>query len=88
MQKTGFKSLLRSGIELQVAQGLQANFQLDIGAVNETVNVNDAAPLLDTNSNVLGGVVSAEKVENIPMKGRNASGLMFLTPGVRVPRSR
>ena len=54
--------------------------------MTETINVADTAPLLDTNSNVLGGVVSSDKFENIPLKGRNSSGMMFLTPGVRVPR--
>ena len=85
LQKAGFKSVTRSGIELQVAQGLRANFQLDLGAVTETISVGDSAPLLETDSNVLGGVVSTDKFENIPLKGRNSSAMMLLTPGVRLP---
>ena len=45
------------------------------------------APLLDTTTNVIGAVVSRDKVENLPLKGRNASVFLELTPGVRLHRS-
>ena len=82
----GFQPIRRSGIRLQVAQAAQLNFQLEVGTLNETVTVVQTAPLLDASTNAMGGVVSADKIENLPIKGRNSNAFMVLAPGVRVPR--
>ena len=82
----GFRPLSRSGIRLQVAQAAQLNFQMEVGALTETVTVVQTAPLLDTSTNAMGGVVTSDKIENLPVKGRNSNAFMMLAPGVRVPR--
>lgn len=84
--KTGFRTTSRGGITLAVAQAVQLNLQLEVGAVSETVNVTATAPLLDASSNVIGGVLTTEKIENEPVKGRNSNAFMLLEPGARVPR--
>ena len=63
------------------------NFELEVGAVTETMDVTDTAPLLDTGTAAMGGVVAPDKVENLPMKGRNSMAFMLLIPGVRVTRA-
>ena len=82
----GFQPIRRSGIQLQVAQAAQLNFQLEVGTLNETVTVVQTAPLLDASTNAMGGVVSAKPIENLLFKGRNSNAFMVLAPGVRVPR--
>ena len=82
----GFQPIRRSGIQLQVAQAAQLNFQLEVGTLNETVTVVQTAPLLDASTNAMGGVVSTDQIENLPVKGRNSNAFMVLAPGVRVPR--
>ena len=82
----GFRPLSRSGIRLQVAQAAQLNFQMEVGALTETVTVVQTAPLLDTSTNAMGGVVTTDQIENLPVKGRNSNAFMMLAPGVRVPR--
>ena len=82
----GFQPIRRSGIRLQVAQAAQLNFQLEVGTLNETVTVVQTVPLLDASTNAMGGVVSADQIENLPIKGRNSNAFMVLAPGVRVPR--
>src|SRR5438093_913648 len=86
VEKDGFRPMSRTGIRLQVAQAVQLNFQLELGSVVESVNVVATAPLLDASTNAIGGVVTSEKIENLPMKGRNSNAFMMLEPGVRMPR--
>lgn len=86
VQRRGFRAINRSGIVLQVAQAAKLDFHLELGAITESVNVADAAPLLDASTNAIGGVVASDKIENAPMKGRNSIAFMMLEPGVRMPR--
>ena len=83
----GFKAISRSGIRLDVAQTARLYFALEVGATTDSVVVTDDAPLLDTGTNAIGGLVAADKVENLPIKGRNSSAFMMLVPGVRATRA-
>src|SRR5260370_783701 len=48
LDKDGFKSVVKSGIELHVQDVASINFELQIGSVNETVTVRGGAPLINT----------------------------------------
>src|SRR5258707_9308115 len=50
IDKDGFKSIVKSGIELHVQDVASINFELQIGSVNETVTVTAGAPLVNTQS--------------------------------------
>jgi hypothetical protein len=82
----GFRPVSRTGIKLAVAQTAALDFALEIGATTESITVTDTAPLLDAGSNAIGGLVSPEKVEDLPMLGRNSNALVTLVPGVRATR--
>jgi hypothetical protein len=82
----GFRPLSRAGILLQVAQTATVNFELQVGSNVETVSVTEEAPLLDTSTDAIGGVVAPAQVENLPMLGRNSNSLMVLEPGVVATR--
>jgi hypothetical protein len=84
--RESLRSISRSGIGLQVAQAVALDFHMEVGGITETINVADTAPLLDASTNAIGGVVSSDKIENSPMKGRNSVAFMMLEPGVRMPR--
>src|ERR1700722_11426042 len=45
IDKDGFKSIVKSGIELHVQDVASINFELQIGSVEETVTVEAGAPL-------------------------------------------
>ena len=87
IEAPGFKTVERSPVTLVVAQTAQLNFGLELGTSSQSVSVTDTAPLLDTSSGAIGGVVTPEKVENLPMLGRNSNALMTLVPGVRATRA-
>src|SRR5689334_14454370 len=86
VQAPGFRTVSRSGIQLEVAQTAQLDFALEVGSAAQSVTVNDTAPLLDASSSAIGGLVTSEKVEDLPMLGRNSNALVTLVPGVRATR--
>jgi outer membrane receptor protein involved in Fe transport len=57
-----------------------------VGALTETVEVQGVTPLLDTQSAVVGTVVSQAEVSNLPLAIRNWDDLLFTLPGVQGDR--
>lgn len=78
----GFKSEARSGIRVDVNQNVAADFEMQVGASSETVNVTAAAPLLATQDAVTGQVVDRKFINDLPLNGRDVWNLAFLAPGV------
>ena len=82
VQAQGFRPQEQTGMVLAVDQQTTLNFTLSPGAVTTAVEVNTAAPLLDTGSPTLGTEVTNEYIKEIPLPGRNFFGLAFLSGGV------
>ncbi len=80
---TGFQSELRSGLTLTVLQEAVVSFTLRVGAVEQTIAVTAEAPLVNTTTGSLGGLVDAQKVSDLPLNGRNYLDLTLLQPGVQ-----
>ena len=78
----GFRKVERSGVELQVNQRAQIDIQLEVGNVSETVQIVGTAPLLETQSSVLGTVIDEQQVVDLPLNGRNFVQLATLAAGV------
>src|SRR5713226_7752744 len=78
--KSGFRSQTVK-VTIEVAQTAKIDFRLDVGAVSETVNVEAAAPVLQTQEASSGGVVTSADVARIPVNGRNYTTLIRLLPG-------
>ena len=77
----GFRAQ-RATIQLRVAQMMRVDFTVQLGEVRETVNVVAAGQLLETQSAVVRDVLTSERIENLPVAGRNFVNLGNLTPGV------
>ena len=80
VERTGFKTEVRSGITLQVGQVAEVNVQLQMGAVGESVQVTGEASLVDTTDATIGQVVDSKRVQELPVNGRSAFALINLTP--------
>src|SRR5262249_35245906 len=78
----GFQSEKSSPIVLQVGQVARVDFNLKVGEVSEQVQVTAQGVLLETQSGVVGDVVTGEKITNLPLNGRSFVQLGNLTPGV------
>ncbi len=82
VEAQGFRKVERTGVELQVNQRAQVDFELQVGAVGETVQITGAPPLLESQSSVLGSVIQERQVQDLPLNGRNFVQLAILSPGV------
>ncbi|MBI3684208.1 MAG: carboxypeptidase regulatory-like domain-containing protein, partial [Acidobacteria bacterium] len=82
VSRPGFRLVKREGIRLEVNQTARVDFQLELGAVTETVNVTAAAPLIDSDTSAIGQVIERKAIEDLPLNGRNFVQLAILGPGV------
>jgi hypothetical protein len=81
-EHAGFQTEVQSGLTLAVSDQAVVNFALQVGAVEQTVAVTAEAPMVNTTSGSLGGLVSEQKVADLPLNGRNYIDLTLLQPGV------
>ena len=79
---TGFKELLFDDLLLNVGQQLTVRPKLDVGAVSETVEVSATPPPVTTTSSAVAQTVDSQRIERLPLNGRNALQLVALVPGV------
>jgi Carboxypeptidase regulatory-like domain len=82
VEAKGFKSVERPNVIIEVATDIRADFALQTGQVTETVVVNEEVPLLNTTSSTLGGTLSNQEINDLPLNGRNYENLLQLRPGV------
>ncbi len=78
----GFQRLVREGVELTAADTLTVNLQLQVGNVQQTIEVTGAAPLLQTQTATVSSLVTNQQIMEIPLNGRSFTQLLQLTPGV------
>ncbi len=81
-QAKGFEVIVRSGLELTIGQDLRVDAALTVGSVQTKVNVGTSAPLVDTVSSTLSGLIDDRRVVDLPLNGRNVIGLAAILPGV------
>ena len=82
--KTGFKRLKRTGVQLTLASTLTVDLQLSVGAVSQTVAVSGTAPLLQTQSAAVSGLVDSRQMLALPLVSRDFTDLVLLTPGAHI----
>ena len=86
VEAVSFRPEVRQELKLEVGQEAVLNFALVVGTVQETVTVIAEAPLVETTSGSLGGIVSDERVADLPLNGRNFNDLVLLQTGINVHR--
>jgi hypothetical protein len=77
----GFHSMKREGIVLEGAFAAQVNGSLSVGAVEETVTVTGASPIVDTQSTQNQAVLNRQVLDVLPA-ARTMQGGAALVPGV------
>ncbi len=84
VEKTGFKKLSRPGVEIRVASRQELDLKLEIGDVQQLVEVTTDLPLLETTSVQRGQSLSPQFMNNLPLftQGiRNARTFVNYMPG-------
>jgi hypothetical protein len=82
---SGFRTFQQTGIVLQVNANPTINITLPLGDVSETISVVGQAPLIETRTPSIGSVIENERIEELPLNGRNATQLIELV-GAAVPQ--
>src|SRR6202165_418555 len=80
----GFKIFERQNILLEVGKDIRIDAVLNPGSTTETITITEEVPMLDTTSTTLGGTISNEVLNDLPLNGRNYQNLLSLRPGTAV----
>lgn len=81
---TGFATQQRTGITLGVGEQRLMNISLQIGTVNQKIQVTAAAPTVELATSAIDAQVSGLTISQLPLNGRDWSQLATLQPGVYV----
>ena len=75
----GFNTYVQDGIVLQVSSNPQINVTLAVGVVSEQVTVTANTTMIETHSTGIGQVIDNQRVVELPLNGRQATELIFLS---------
>lgn len=78
----GFASQQRAGLVFQANTKPVIDFTLKLASVAELITVEGAAPILETRKAELSLTIDQQKIETMPLNGRNYLGLALFSPGV------
>jgi hypothetical protein len=84
---SGFQTSKNTDVVVRVNEDVRLDISLKVGAVSEMVTVSGAASTVDTSTGTLKTVVDQERIENLPLNGRNPTQLLTLVAGVLPDRS-
>ena len=81
-EMAGFKRSALTNVQLGVDQKARLDLKLEIGAASESVEVQGAVPLVQTDSSDLSGTINESQIKNLPLNGRDFVQLTRTLPGV------
>lgn len=77
----GFRQAVANNIEVNVAQTTRLDLTLEVGNVQEAVEITGGAALVQSTTSDLGEIVNQRQVQTLPLNGRIFSQLIQLVPG-------
>ncbi len=80
-EKEGFKTTVRTGINLIVGQRAMVNLRLELGEIKQEVTVSGGSLLINTSVTPLSGVVGESEIKELPLNGRSFDNLLTLNTG-------
>jgi len=79
----GFQTVQRNNVELLTGATLSVDFRIQLGTVQQTVEVAAQAAAIETTQSVGSATIQQAEVDSLPMVNRSMSSLMVLLPGAR-----
>lgn len=79
VQAAGFKQYVQTGIVLQVANSIEVNPRLQIGSVNEAIEVTASTAMVETRENAISQVIDERRIVDLPLNGRQPTQLILLS---------
>ena len=84
-EKQGFRSIVETGITLEVDQRATVEITMVVGDLAQEVSVKAIAPLLDTVEPSIGQVIDNRQIVSLPLNGRDYAQLALLSSGTTNP---
>src|SRR5215469_6539415 len=82
----GFQTAKRPKFELILNQTARLDFQLHVGKTTELVEVTASAPILETDSSLMGSLIDSQTATDLPLSTHNTNQLTLIAaPGVVTP---
>jgi len=78
---TGFKTAVQDKVLLLAGKYFGQNFTLEVGAIDEKVEVTAAPPMIETANGSGGTILDERTLQNVPVSGRQVYTLIGTTPG-------
>jgi len=78
----GYKKFEREGFTIATQQFATLDMLMEVGAIEESITVSGASPLIETSSASQGTVIDRAQLEALPTPGRNASLMAVTMPTV------
>ena len=75
------RRLVRDGLVLRTGETLNVDAVLKVGSATESVQVTDAATLLQTETSSTGLVFNGDYVHELPIYQRRELSVLYFTPG-------
>jgi Carboxypeptidase regulatory-like domain len=82
VEQAGFTSVTKTGITVDANQTVRNDFTLNVGQVNQNIEVSASTPPLATDEASLKEVIAQRSVADLPLNGRDPLQLAVTTPGV------
>ena len=85
---SGFRTVRREDIRLTAGFTARVDAALSVGALEETITVSGASPLVDTASTANSTQLTRETLELLPTSRSSYSAILMQTPSARMPANR
>ena len=82
---SGFKTVVLNDVALNVGAPASVRAPLELGTLEETIVVEGASPVVQTQASAVATTLNVESIKNLPITSRNVLDFVPLLPGVNTP---
>ena len=81
-ERSGFRPFTAASIAVNLSRDVPLDIEMTVEGPGEKVVVKATAPLIPTRSSAVGEVIDLERIESLPLNGRQFANLAATVPGV------
>ncbi len=82
VEKQGFRKAVAGPVQVNIQDRIGVDLKLEAGMATETITVTSQRPQLETETSDLGQVVDSQRINALPLNGRNYAQLALLGVGI------
>ena len=84
VEAAGFRTSAARGLLLLPNRSLRQDFSLEVGTVQQAIEVNAAPPVLNTENATIGNIMQSQQITTVPLNGRFLDRLIVSGCGKRI----